>query len=172
MSYAHIVIFRASALAVMLMAGLAPGLQATPPGDAAMILADCEKALNKKLADCCEDFGERADRGVKNIETELKAGKCGSARKKRDTSLNLISKDEHNCILKLGELGAKCGADLDKAIDDPEELAAAHKQREELLQGVAETLTDCYGKERKRIRDAYSTGAAEAGCDDDSEGAD
>lgn len=172
MSYMHIVLLRSSTLAVFLVAGLAPGILAAPAGDAATILADCEKSLNKKLEDCCEDFGERADRGVKNIDKELKAGKCTTAKRKRDTSLNLISSDMDKCVPKLAELREKCGPDPDMTLDDPEGFADAEEKVSELLKSVAEKLNDCYDTERKRIEDAYTTGAADAGCDDESGGAD
>jgi hypothetical protein len=159
-------IFRALIATAFLMAGFAPGILAAPKDDAATILADCKETLDKKLEDCCEDFGERADRGVKNIEKDLKDGKCSSARKKRDTSLNLIGNDFDQCTLKLAELGGKCNEKLDKAIEDPEALAEAKEKVNAWLKDIAIELTDCYEKERNRISDAYTNGAAEAGCDD------
>jgi hypothetical protein len=150
------------------MAGFAPGIPAAPKDDSATILADCEATLDKKLKDCCEDFGERADRGVKNIEKDLKDLKCSPARKKRNTSLNLIGNDFDDCTLKLAELGGKCDEKLDKALkEDPEALAEAKEKVNALLKNIAIELTDCYEKERSRISDAYTTGAAEAGCDDE-----
>jgi hypothetical protein len=168
MAKRQVVPFNALMLFVFISVGFPSGIQAAPADDAATILDNCEKRLDKKLEDCCEDFGERADRGVRNIEKDLKDGKCNSARKKRDTSLKLIGDDSEKCILKLGELGAKCGDELAKAIQDPEELAEAQEKVRDLLKDIAKKLTDCYDTERNRIHDAYTTGAAEAGCDDDS----
>jgi hypothetical protein len=155
---------------LFLMAGPAPGIPVAQADDATKNVAECKQTLEKKLEDCCEDFEERADRGVKNIEKDLKEGKCSSARKKRDTSLKLIGNDFDKCTLKLGDLGAKCSDKLDKAIEEPKARAEAQEQVHELLKDIGTKLTDCYETARNRVHDAYKSGAAEAGCDDQSGG--
>lgn len=136
------------------------------------ILKECQAAVDKLVKDCCDDVGKRAAKAEEKLAKHFEKKLCQTAARERKTMLSLIRKDYQSCEKRLSKISDKCFDALDDATDDPELEQQLFDELEKIVLGGLDGIIACRDAAVKRVEDAYTSGAAEAGCDDGGGGED
>jgi nucleotidyltransferase/DNA polymerase involved in DNA repair len=163
------IFIRNSILAWTLAAAVlaAPALRAADtPAD---VLKACQTAVDKLAADCCDDLAKRAARAEEKLAKHFEKKLCQVAARERKTMLSLIKKDYDRCVRRLTKISEEHFDALEDATHDldPELEQEFFDQLEKIVLAGLDALNTCKDAADKRVNDAYTKGAADAGCDDD-----